>query len=1022
MGDKIDTVLKSWYLLESVQPKELPNSGAVLKGTLFMHQEDVPELIPVELSAKPWEKYVLNKTDKNSIQFQYYMNCYEQWQLTEKLRFLFNSDEELYVKDTSKKYSYTFAVDAEGKYIEGTLFIPFVHYLLKALGNGVDYGKILEQYEVICRQMEREIIAIFTSGVSSQKILELQHRYLKHFGKPFEEYSHHFLQITVTSKNKQNENTKMARNSFFIEDIKRVLQNGANETLRGFILGSEKRIDIDNNRELIEQILQPKNLPLGKWPSPVGHRLSLMQQVAVNQIINGDERIHSVNGPPGTGKTTLLKDVFANIVVQRALEMVTFKDPTAAFSRRETLELNGYKNIVYEMNNKLKNYSIVVTSSNNGAVENISRDLPKRKSVVTPAKNEDGTIEEGVKNNYDKQLTEYLKVINYYPSTAKKLINYTEDTWGLFSGIFGKSKNIDTFIWSLLKDDEELSFIEQLKKDNDITSTEDWQKAVKEFNSVLCSIEQKKDDLQTYIGLDNERQKLEEELKRTEKNQSGIIINLSKLQIRQTEVEEALHYLKKPGFFSRLLSRKNPEEKLLQQQQIEIERDLNVLKKKALEIDDYISILLTGIERVQQKSILFEAEYAQEELQLSTDTYWSDSNNNYRQKRVIWQTNVLNYERSLLFLMALKIHKLFLIKNHRVVSSSLRLFANRKALNLNSDEHRGYLKNLWHVIHLITPLISTTFASFGTMYKGIEQDFISHLFIDEAGQASPQMAVGAFWRSKRAVIVGDPIQIEPVVATDKTLLIDICKHFNLEEHYLNNTTSVQAVADLANPYGTYKDKEKSQWIGIPLWVHRRCLDPMFSIANSIAYDGKMVQADTSKVGIGAWIDCKGNAGPAQYVKEQAEYVAQLVFNQYKKKNALPNLFIITPFTAVKQGVQKVVKQKLKPLNIPRVDKWLESSIGTVHTFQGREADIVYFVIGTDEQSEGAADWTCSKPNLLNVAVTRAKREFYVVGDLKRFSNKNYYNKIVLYINMYTKDTFSGNENIEKEKTLLEKGR
>ncbi|MFJ7922227.1 hypothetical protein ACIQ6U_21070 [Lysinibacillus fusiformis] len=42
------------------------------------------------------------------------------------------------------------------------------------------------------------------------------------------------------------------------------------------------------------------------------------------------------------------------------------------------------------------------------------------------------------------------------------------------------------------------------------------------------------------------------------------------------------------------------------------------------------------------------------------------------------------------------------------------------------------------MIHLITPLISTTFASFVTMDKGIEQDFISHVFIDEAGQASPQ--------------------------------------------------------------------------------------------------------------------------------------------------------------------------------------------------------------------------------------------------------------------------------------------
>jgi len=201
MVNKVDTVLNAWYLLESIQPKELPKSGEALKGNLFMHQEDVPRLMPVELSAKPWEKYMLKDTEKNSIQFQYYMNCYEQWQLTEKLRSLFNSNEELHVKDTSKKYSYTFSVDAEGKYIEGTLFIPFVHYLLKALGNGENYGKVLEQYEVICRQMEREVVAVFTNGVSSEKILELQHRYLQNFGKPFEEPSKtrtHKWHVTVS--------------------------------------------------------------------------------------------------------------------------------------------------------------------------------------------------------------------------------------------------------------------------------------------------------------------------------------------------------------------------------------------------------------------------------------------------------------------------------------------------------------------------------------------------------------------------------------------------------------------------------------------------------------------------------------------------------------------------------------------------------------------------------------------------------------------------------------------------------
>ena len=44
----------------------------------------------------------------------------------------------------------------------------------------------------------------------------------------------------------------------------------------------------------------------------------MMQQVAVNLASNADEEVGSVNGPPGTGKTTLLKDIFADLVTEQA--------------------------------------------------------------------------------------------------------------------------------------------------------------------------------------------------------------------------------------------------------------------------------------------------------------------------------------------------------------------------------------------------------------------------------------------------------------------------------------------------------------------------------------------------------------------------------------------------------------------------------------------------------------------------------------------------------------------------------
>ena len=61
--------------------------------------------------------------------------------------------------------------------------------------------------------------------------------------------------------------------------------------------------------------------------------------------------------------------------------------------------------------------------------------------------------------------------------------------------------------------------------------------------------------------------------------------------------------------------------------------------------------------------------------------------------------------------------------------------------------------------------------------------------------------------------------------------------------FLSSNASVQTLVDEISKYGFYKDNTREEWIGIPLWVHRRCKYPMFDIANKISYGGNMVQAE-----------------------------------------------------------------------------------------------------------------------------------------------------------------------------------
>lgn len=62
----------------------------------------------------------------------------------------------------------------------------------------------------------------------------------------------------------------------------------------------------------------------------------------------------------------------------------------------------------------------------------------------------------------------------------------------------------------------------------------------------------------------------------------------------------------------------------------------------------------------------------------------------------------------------------------------------------------------------------------------------------------------------------------------------------------------------------------------------------------------------------------------------------------------------------------------------KLEKWCEDCCGTVHKFQGKESDEVIFLLGCDEKAKGVVRWV--KPNVVNVAVTRAKYRLYIISE------------------------------------------
>ena len=185
---------------------------------------------------------------------------------------------------------------------------------------------------------------------------------------------------------------------------------------------------------------------------------------------------------------------------------------------------------------------------------------------------------------------------------------------------------------------------------------------------------------------------------------------------------------------------------------------------------------------------------------------------------------------------------------------------------------------------------------------------------------------------------------------------------------------------------------------MPLRTHRRCDDPMFSVANQIAYDGQMVQGRTDAAGrptpwdfscgLGAcaWLDVRSARVNHPVSEDEIACLLDCLVQMRCGMDAPAKTYVISPFRRVAQACSRRLRDA----------GWRSIECGTVHTFQGKEAHVVFLVLGTarGQAGSGARSWAARNPNLLNVAITRAKCRLYVIGDASEWGGQPYFGQLL----------------------------
>lgn len=1019
-----DRLLSYWHTLEHFSPASVPNGC----------RKWVEKL--------PWEEVQKHSNPSKCFQYTFYFGVFPLNEVTEFVQEYFHSQEETPNLPTAKVCYASLKVDEQGLYIQDTFGLSTMPWALSQLKeHKLNMELPLDEF----RKRERRIADHLVDGflkepLTREGVKQIQAYLLDEL--PWRELPSAAIYLRTEERERkqsksdeEEEVTCDLLNSFYLEDLERIAKSLQTEKLpkafQDYLTGClgradiGKRINLSDHPAVLQSCLTPEYYPDGCWPSP--YCASLMQQFAINRVMDDlsgkkQEGLFSVNGPPGTGKTTLLRDIIAAILVQRAHHMIQFDEPAKAFTKlEETKKSEGYVPFIYEPHASICDGGIVVASSNNGAVENISKELPLKKEVKG-----------------------YADRLGYFRTVSEGCVD--PEHWGLIAAVMGSKKNqrklIDA-IWNKSPKARKQTLYQSLRDTQQAPTQAQWQETVTSFRNKLQAVRREKQRLMEGMKeaaqwtdlprmVEEADRHVLDELQELEKLIQGKQTFLSETQAGNERQRMALEEARReqeqvlqsrPHWLSYWISR---EKRVSYQARLEaVASKIERLTQQVREHDELLQVheQRLSVQRTKLKQVQGERERYAPLMEVCAElkgaytdaSFCHKINTREAQENSPWYSEELKKLESELFVEAMKVNECFLLMANqtsdrnisgRNISGRIETTLDRffKFLKSGEDLNEQQIRAMWNTFWLVIPVVSSTFASIQRMFGNLGPGSIPWLFIDEAGQAVPQAAAGALWRCKRAVVVGDPFQIEPVVTTPDAIIKELGNHFDLKWEQMDSTLSVQRMADRVNRYGWTMNDD---WVGSPLRVHRRCTDPMFSIANEIAYAGMMYNstpsASTKLLMETAFVDVRGNveAGCRHYVTAQGEVIRKMILDEIDRQQALPDLFVISPFSEIPSKLRSELEKPLKAavanlpqqMNDKKVNDWLDTHIGTVHTFQGKQAEGVILCLGLDSTKERAAQWAASKPNLLNVALTRAKLRFVAVGDGQIWLGKPYFREL-----------------------------
>jgi len=256
--------------------------------------------------------------------------------------------------------------------------------------------------------------------------------------------------------------------------------------------------------------------------------------------------------------------------------------------------------------------------------------------------------------------------------------------------------------------------------------------------------------------------------------------------------------------------------------------------------------------------------------------------------------------------------------------------------------------------------------------------------IDEASQCDIASALPILYRAKRAAIIGDPRQLRHISNLRRDRDTSFLIEHGLEKTHPDWRYSTQSLFDLV----AARVPEGGR---MSLRDHHRSHPDVVAYSNMAFYDDTLrivTRLPSLKLAHSSgpalrWMDVRGRSVRGQHGSVHNPDEARVVVEQIKELLATDyrgSIGVVTPFSYQAERIRRDLEHDRLLWKRLRAEHDFQSA--TAHGFQGDERDVMLFtIVAAAGLHDGAIRFLEDESNVFNVALTRARAELIVVGDL-----------------------------------------